>query len=540
MSDIEKKGSSEESGQEKATASDGMALVANKEGEGLQRKLKNRHAQMISIGVADPSSYELANFKCKGGVIGTGLFLGTATSLQNGGPGGLLLGYLIVSSACVGVMLSLGELVTFLPVAGGQVTLSGRFVDPALAFAMGWNYWYSWIVTLPAELSAAAVLINFWNKSINNAAWITICLVVVVGINFLGTRAFGECEFWFASIKVITIVGLIILGLVIDLGGAPDKDRRGFRYWHNPGAFVQFKDIAGAKGRFLGFWSVLINAAYAFLGTEILGMTAAEMTNPTKNIPRAIRGVYIRILIFYILGVFILGLICPSNNPDLGIESTANGSAWVIAIKLSGIKALPSIVNACLLTSAWSAGSSDLYTSSRALYGLAKTGQAPAIFTRTNKYGTPWVSLIVSTLLGLLAYMGITEGSNKVFNWFANMSAVTGMLNWMGISLTLIRFRSGLKAQGLSTDILPYKSSLQPYAAWWSLMWTILIILFADWSVFLKGGWDVPSFVTNYFPLPFFFLMYFGYKFVMGTKVVPPSEMDFVTFANIKGGTAYS
>jgi len=144
-------------------------------------------------------------------------------------------------------------LVTFLPLAGGQMTLSGRFVDPALAFAMGWNYWYSWVVTLPAELSAAAVLINFWNKSINNAAWITICLAVVVAINFLGTRAFGECEFWFASIKVLTIIGLIILGLVIDLGGGPTHDRLGFRFWHHPGAFVQFHDIAGAKGRFLGF-----------------------------------------------------------------------------------------------------------------------------------------------------------------------------------------------------------------------------------------------------------------------------------------------
>jgi len=398
---------------------------------------------------------------------------------------------------------------------------------------MGWNYWYAGIVTLPAELSAAAVLINYWNKTINDAAWITICLIVVVCINFLGTRAFGECEFWFASIKVLTIVGLIILGLVIDLGGAPDHDRRGFRFWHHPGAFVQFGGISGTKGRFLAFWSTLIQAAYAFLGTELLGLTAAETRNPIKNIPRAIKGVWVRILVFYILGVFILGLICPSDNPDLTTGTgTAASSPWVIAINLAGIKALPSIINACLLTSAWSAGSSDLYLSSRVLFGLAKTGQAPKILAKTNRYGTPWTSLIVCSVFGLLAYMGVTSGSSTVFSWFANMASVSGMLNWMGICITSIRFRRGLKAQGLSTDILPYKSRLQPYAAYWGLFWTIIIILFADWEVFLNGQWDHASFITNYFSIPFFLALYVGYKLVKKSKPVPLMEMDFVTFAN--------
>ncbi|EIM81052.1 amino acid transporter [Stereum hirsutum FP-91666 SS1] len=480
----------------------------------LHRGLKNRHAQMISIG----------------GVIGTGLFLGTAASLADGGPLGLLLGYAIVSTACIAMMLSLGELITLLPVAGGQVTLSGRFVDPALAFAMGWNYWYSWVVTLPAELSAAAVLVNYWNSSINNALWITIFGIVVVAINFLGTRAFGEAEFWFASVKVITIVGLIICGLVIDLGGAPDHDRLGFRYWHNPGPLVQYDDIGGSLGRFLGMWSVLIGAGYAYLGTEILGMTAAEIQNPTKNIPKAIRGIWIRILIFYILGVFILGMIVPSDNNLLTTSTgTAASSPWVIAIQLSGIKVLPHIANACFLTAAWSAGSSDLYTSSRAMYGLATIGQAPKIFARTNKYGTPIYAIGLSVALGFLAYMGVTGNSSTVFGYFSNMSTVSGMFNWFGICLTSIRFRQGLKAQGISHKNLPWYSPLQPYAAWWGLGWTFLIIVFADWSVFLKGNWDTASFITNYLPIPIFIILYFGYKFWYKTKIVSLEEMDFVT-----------
>ncbi|KAF8583592.1 amino acid transporter [Ramaria rubella] len=487
------------------------------DGPGLKRELRSRHIQMIAIG----------------GVIGTGLFLRTASTLSQGGPAGLFLGYGIFSTVCISVMISLGELVTFLPVAGGHITLAGRFVDPAMSFAMGWNYLYFAVITLPAELSAAAVLITYWNSSVNDAVWITICLVVVIFINLLGARVFGECEFWFASIKVVTIIGLLILGLVIDLGGAPDHDRRGFRYWHHPGPFTQFLGIHGAKGRFLAFWSTLIQAAYSFLGTEIVGLTTAETRNPTKTIPSAIRGVWIRIIIFYVLGAFILGLICPSDNPNLVTNSgTAASSAWVIAIKIAGIKSLPSIINACILTSAWSAGSSDLYIGSRVLFSLAKGGQAPKIFVKTNRYGTPWTSIIACSSIGLLGYMVVSSGASTVFGWLANMTSVAGMLNWICLCITSIRFRQGLKAQHLSLDILPYVSRLQPYAAYYALVWSVLITLFANWQVFLRGQWDRAGFITSYFGIPFFLVLYFGYKYVKKTRIVPLMDMDFVTSAN--------
>ncbi|KAF8522912.1 amino acid permease [Hysterangium stoloniferum] len=412
------------------------------DGPGLQRKLQNRHIQMIAIG----------------GVIGTGLFLRTAQTLATGGPAGLFLGYLTFSSVCISVMLALGELVIFLPVPGGHITLAGRFVDPALSFA------------------------------------------VVVFINFLGPRAFGECEFWFASIKVVTIIGLIILGLIIDLGGAPDRDRRGFRYWRDPGPFTQFLQITGAKGRFLSFWSTLIQAAYSFLGTEIVSLTTAETKNPTKTLPKAIRGVWIRVILFYIIG-----MIVPSDNPNLTTGTgNARSSAWVIAIQISGIKVLPSIINACILTSAWSAASSDLYISSRALYSLAKTGKAPKIFAKTNRYGTPWTSLTACSSIGLLAYMAVSSDASDVFGWFANMASTAGIVNWISLCVTSIRHQIDTKAQGISTDILPYRSRFQPYVAYYGLVWSIVIMLFANWQIFLRGQWDQASFVTNYFGIPFF------------------------------------
>lgn len=180
-------------------------------------------------------------------------------------------------------------MIAYLPLPGGHIKLAERFFDSALAFTMGWNYCqslrsltardvltpgagYNWTIILPAELSAAAVLIGFWNETINQAAWISIFLVVVVVINLFGAGAYGEAEFIFASIKVITIVGLIILGIVLDLGGGPNHDRIGFRYWKNPGPFVQYNGISGTTGRFLGWWAVMTQAAFSFIGTEIVAV----------------------------------------------------------------------------------------------------------------------------------------------------------------------------------------------------------------------------------------------------------------------------
>ncbi|CAK5262598.1 unnamed protein product [Mycena citricolor] len=484
----------------------------------LVRQLKNRHIAMISIG----------------GVIGTGLFLGTATALHNGGPIGLLLGYLAVGSITYSVMISLGEMVAYLPIPGGHIKLAERFVDPAFSFTMGWNYWYNWII-LPAELSAAAVLINYWNKSVNNAAWITIVLVVVVGINMCGAGAYGEAEFIFASIKVITITGLIILGIVLDLGGGPDHDRLGFRFWKNPGPFAQYGGIGGSKGQFLGWWAVMTQAAFSYIGTEIVAIAAGEAKNPRRNLPKAIRRVYIRILLFYIGGVVIIGLLVPSNSPGLDLGSgTAASSPFVIAIQRSGIRALPSIINACLLTSAWSAGSSDLYTSSRALYGLAAAGNAPRIFLKTLKNGLPIASLVFCSLFTSLAYMGVKAGSGKVFGWFSNMTSIAGLMTWFGISVTYIRFYKGMKAQGYDRSTLPFASSLQPYAAWYAMIFCLVICFFSGWATFLKGNWSVANFVTNYLPFVLFPILYAGAKYVYYRKGhslywVTPEKMDFVT-----------
>lgn len=475
-----------------------------------------------------------------GGVIGTGLFLGTGGALSRGGPIGLLLGYMIMGSICYAVMISLGEMIAYLPIPGGHIKLAERFVDPAFSFTMGWNYWYNWTIILPAELSAAAVLINYWEQGrINSALWISICLIVVVVINMLGAGVYGECEFIFASIKVITITGLIILGIVLDLGGGPNHDRLGFRYWKNPGPFVQYLGIGGTKGQFLGWWSVMTQAAFSFIGTEIVAIAAGEAKNPRRNLPKAIRRVYIRILLFYICGTLVIGLLVPSNNARLNLGgSDAGASPFVIAINIAGIKGLPSVINAALLTSAWSAASSDLYTSSRALYGLALAGNAPKVFRKVSKSGLPYVSVIFCSVFSGLAYMSVNEGAGKVFNWFANMTAVAGLMTWFGICYTYTRFYAGMKVQGFDRATLPFASKLQPYAAWYGLVSCLVICFFSGWKVFLKGQWETDTFVTNYIPLILFPILYIGAKFYYRQPMPTPQEMDFHTgIAEIEADT---
>ncbi|KZP02439.1 amino acid permease [Athelia psychrophila] len=480
----------------------------------VQRRLKARHISMIAIG----------------GTIGTGLFVGSGAALATGGPVGLLLGYAIMGTVVYSMMVALGEMATLFPVSGSFTHYATRWVDPALGFALGYNYWYSYAITLPTEITAAAIVISYWDKDTNPGAWIAIFLVVIVAINFAGVRYYGEAEFWFSFIKVITIVGLIIMGIVLDLGGGPTHDRIGFRYWKNPGAFTQLNGIPGTKGRFLAFWATFVNAAFSFLGTEIVALAAGEAENPRRNVPKAIRRVFYRILLFYIGGVIVIGWLVPYNDPRL-LSKAANATAspFVIAISNAKIKALPSIINAVILISAFSAGNSDLYAASRTLYGLACSGQAPRFLRKCTKAGLPIYCVGITSLGGLLAFLNVSGNGNTVFEWFVNITSITGLITWDIILVTYIRFHKGLKYQGIDRNTLPYKAPFQPYASYFGVLFVTLVIFFNGFQVFLAGEWDVNIFITAYICLPIFLVLYVGYKVVVRPKFVRVEDMDFTT-----------
>ncbi|GAA6021318.1 hypothetical protein JCM10207_002695 [Rhodosporidiobolus poonsookiae] len=478
----------------------------------VHRHLKARHLQMIALG----------------GCIGTGLFVGAGGALAGGGPLGLWLGYSVMGIAVGCMMIALGEMTTLYPVSGAFVHYSARFVDPALGFALGWNYWYSYAITLPTEITAAAGVISFWRDDINIAVWISVFYVVIIAFNFLGVRAYGEAEFWFSILKILTILGLIICGIVITAGGA-GNDPIGFQFWRNPGAFQQLNGIPGSLGRFLAFWSTLVQGAFSYLGTEIVALTAGEAENPRRNMPKAIRRVFFRILFFYVVGTFVIGLIVSPDEPSLTEGSGVLASPWVIAIQNAGISGLPSVVNAAVLLSAFSAGNSDLYASSRTLYGLACDGKAPAIFRRCTKNGLPIWCLVLTASIGLLAYMNVGTGSSTAFDYLSNLSSITGLITWDCILLSYLRFYHGLKKQGRTRDDHPYRAPFQPWASYIAFTLIFLVIWTNGFTVFLAGSWDTADFIVDYITLVIFAILFVFWKFFKRTKFVRLDQIDYET-----------
>jgi len=277
-----------------------------------------------------------------GGVIGTGLFLGSADALHYGGPIGALIGYSIIGSVVYCLCVSIGEMIAFLPNVGGVVGLADIYVDPALGFSLGWAAWYNWSVTLPAEITAAALVIGFWIKDshqITTTLFYTLTgtfLLIVLFVNMFPSRVYGEFEFWMSSIKVLTIVVIIFSSLVIDLG-AGQEHFIGLKNWSTPFA-KSYLGIGGAKGRFLGFWAVMMQASFSFFGSEVPGIAAGEVIDATRNVPRALKRVWIRITLFYVGGIFCAGLLVPSTTPGLQSGNTGFSSPFVIALNLAGVK----------------------------------------------------------------------------------------------------------------------------------------------------------------------------------------------------------
>ncbi|GAA5964555.1 hypothetical protein JCM8115_003920 [Rhodotorula mucilaginosa] len=484
---------------------------------GVKRTLKARHLSFIALG----------------GTLGTGIFVGSGSALATGGAAGIFLGYTIMGAIVYSMMIALGEMTTLYPVNGAFVHYASRFIDPSVGFALGWNYWYSWAVTIPTEIIAAALVLDYWPGAarVNVAVWITLWLVVICSFNFIGVRSFGEAEFWFSLIKILAILGLIIVALIITAGGVPGSDPNeypiGFRYWRSE-PFKQLNGIPGALGRFLSFWTVFIQAAFSFLGTEIVALTAAEAENPRRNVPKAIKRVFARIVFFYVVGVLMMSLIVSPSDPRLiNGGDDASASPWVIGIERAGIKVLPSIINAVILVAAFSAGNSDLYAASRTLYGLACDGQAPKIFAKCTKNGLPLPALIMTSLIGLLAYMNCGTSSATAFNYLVNLSSVTGIINWLVILLSYLRFYYGCKRQGIDRRDFPYRAPLQPWASWFGTIMLTLIIIFSNYQVFLADSWDTASFITAYIVIPVFFIMLFGWKLLKKTTFVRLDDMDF-------------
>ncbi|KAI1499576.1 amino acid permease [Biscogniauxia marginata] len=479
----------------------------------LNRKLKSRHVQFMALS----------------GAIGTGLFVGSGQVLSLAGPLSAFLAYLITAFNVYCVVHSLGEMATYLPLPGAVPVYAARYVDEALGFTLGWNYWYQLAIGVPIEVTVSVVIVDYWPNDVPDVALITLFFLTMVILNCFPVRIYGEAEFAFGAIKLTTIVGLILLMFIITLGGTPNGERIGFRYWQDPGPMNEYL-TAGSLGRFLAFWKVFIQATFSYGGSEMVVIASGETENPRRNIPKAIRRVFWRIALFYVLAIFLVTLCVSSQDPRLldAIENSKPGAAaspFVIAIENGGIEILPSIINAVVLTSAWSAGNSFFYASTRVLYSSALDGKAPKILAY-ERWGVPYGSVAATTALSCLCYLNVNNNGEEVFFWFSNLSAVSTLIVWASICITYLRFYYGLRHNGISRDSLPWKSPLQPFLAYFAICFCLIVAFFNGFDAFFPGKFSAKTFVPPYIDIPIFACLFLGYKLFKRTSFVKLGDMD--------------
>lgn len=464
------------------------------------RGLKARHIQLIALG----------------GAIGTGLFIGSGSALSTCGPAPLLTSYLVMATCVWLVMNQLGEMVIFLPLSGEASTyaLAKKYLNRPLGFTVGWNLFYAHAMVAPSEVTACALIMSYWTDA-NSAIFISVFGITTIIINFLPVRYFGESEFCVAIIKILCITGLIILGVVIFFGGAPDQHGvLGFHYWKHPGAFVEYL-VPGNTGRFLATWTAIVKSGFAFVLTpEVLASCAAEAQNPRRSMPKAFSRVVYRLIFFYVFGVLIVGIIVASNKKRLmnaiaAGESSGAASPFVIGIQEVGIKVLPHIINACILTSAYSAGTSQLYAASRSLHSMALNGDAPKFFATLNRWGIPYFSVAISSLFVFLAYLNCSQSSSTVFNWLSNIVSISGFISWMFVAMCYLRFRTIIDHHGLNERV-PYRFPGMKYFAYFTGSFFGILAVTNGFYVFFPQNWSTSNFFAAYITILFVASLYIG------------------------------
>ncbi|QGG60340.1 amino acid permease [Loigolactobacillus bifermentans] len=474
--------------------------MAQEKNQGVKRELKTRHLSMIALG----------------GSIGTGLFVASGSAISTAGPGGALVAYIGIGIMVYFLMTSLGEMATYIPVSGSFATYATRFVDPALGFALGWNYWFNWAITLAVDVSTTGIVMHFWLPHVPGWIFSAFFLVVIFIINALSVRSFGETEYWLSIIKVATVIVFLIVGFLTIfgiMGGAP----------------IGFKNFTTGKAPFVGgipaILSVFVVAGFSFQGTELIGITAGESATPEKSIPKAIKQVFWRILLFYILAIFVIAAILPYTSKDLlgsGATDVAI-SPFTLVFRRVGLASAASVINAVILTSVISAANSGMYASTRMLWAMSKQGIAPKAMGRTNGHGVPVPALLVTTVIGLFTFLTGIFGP-RIYLFLVSASGLTGFIAWLGIAISHYRFRRAFVAQGHQLSELKYHAKLFPFGPVLAMVLGVLVIIGQDLNSVKHLDWQALG--VSYMSVPLFIILYSYYKIRHKTKVIPLDKVD--------------
>ncbi|MBP2032922.1 AAT family amino acid transporter [Clostridium algifaecis] len=410
----------------------------------LKRNLKNRHIQMIAIG----------------GAIGVGLFYGSANAISIGGPS-IILAYLIGGLFVFMIMRALGELAVDDPNSGSFSAYATKYLGNFAGFFSGWTYWFQCTTTVMAELTAVGVYVQFWMPGFPKWISALIFLSALIVINLIGVGAYGEFEFWFAFIKVAAIICMIIFGLLIIIFGFGNGGHAiGFsNLWKNGGFFAN-----GIRGFLLSF----IFVTFAFGGVELIGITAGEAEEPKKSIPKAINNVFWRILIFYVGSIGVMLSLYSWNK--IGLK----GSPFVLVFDKVGIPAAASIINFVVLTAALSGMNSALYVDGRMLYSLALNNNAPKMFSKVSKSGIPYVGILFSTFIAMIAVILNYFLPAKVFDYVSSVTVIAIITAWITILLVQLKFRKYKNSLGEKVD---FKMPFYPFFSYIAIIYLLLIVI---------------------------------------------------------------
>lgn len=475
----------------------------------IKRHLKTRHLSMIAIG----------------GSIGTGLFMASGSAIHDAGPAGALIAYMAIGVMVYFLMTSLGEMATYLPTSGSFSTYASRYVDPSLGFALGWNYWFNWVITVAADISIAALVITYWEplRFMPAWSWSLVFFTAIFLLNILSVRVYGESEYWFALIKVVTVIVFLCIGVLTIFGIL------GGQYIGLTNFTIGDAPILGEgwSGGFFTILGVFLIAGFSFQGTELIGITAGESENPQKSIPKAIKQVFWRILIFYILAMLVIGLLIPYNSDALlgaDVDQIAK-SPFTLVFERAGLAFAAAVMNTVILTSILSAGNSGLYASTRMLYAMGKDGMAHRRFGAVNAQGVP-VMALVATAVVVLAIFWLESADEGAFEYVVAASGLTGFIAWLGIAISHYRFRRALVIQGYDLNKLVYRAKWFPFGPILALILCVLVIIGQDSQLLLHGNFNWQRFGITYMGLPVFAFFYIYHKLRYRTHKIPLNQVN--------------
>jgi amino acid transporter, AAT family len=469
-------------------------MQKNTQEKELHRGLEERHITLMSLGAA----------------IGVGLFLGSASAIKLAGPG-ILVAYAFSGLIMFFIMRALGEMAIQNPVAGSFSKYARDYLGHLAGYLTGWNYWFLWVITCMAEITAVGIYMEYWFPGVPRWIWALSALIIMTTVNFLAVKAYGELEFWFALIKIVTIVLMIIVGVgMIVFGIGNGGIATGIsNLWEHGGFFPN-----GINGVLMSLQMVM----FAYLGIEMIGVTAGEVKNPQKSLSKAIDSVFWRILIFYVGALFVIMSIYPW--PEIGTK----GSPFVLMFDKIGIPATAGIINFVVLTAALSSCNSGIFSTGRMLYNLAQHGEAPKKYSSLTKGGIPGAAVLVSAGVLLIGVVLNYIVPAKVFTWVTSIATFGAIWTWAIILLSQIRYRKSLSSE--ERKQLKYKIPLFPYTSYISLTFLIAVIGLMAYSPDTRIALVVG-------PLWFAILIvfYYGKGFHKRNEVQSPSE-DQVRYPN--------